>query len=264
MDSPTSATMTLSLHDALPIWRRRGSPCGRGAAARGGSAARGPRASRSRYRGRARSPRVTSRRSRGRGGGSTSPSYARHLNDLDLVAAIGLHEPDPHVDAERRRDVLAHEVGADRELAVAPVDEHGQADRARTTVVDERIHRRADRAAGEEDVVHEHDHAVVHAERDRGLAHHRRVADAREVVAVERDVKRAERDSDALVLADRVAQSLRERVATRADTDDGEGRKVTLALDDLVRDAVDRPADVVRPEERGQAARPSRPLRTGP
>src|SRR5438132_4578308 len=264
MDSPTSATMTLSLHDALPIWRRRGSPCGRGAAARGGSAARGPRASRSRYRGRARSPRVTSRRSRGRGGGSTSLSYARHLDDLDLVATVGLHEPDPHVDAERRRDVLAHEVGADRQLAMTAVDEHREADRPRPPVVDERIHRRAHRAAGEEDVVDQHDDAVVDGEVDRGLADDGRVADAREVVAVQRDVQSTERHLDTLVRPDRVAQPLRKRIPARANANDGEGGEVALALDDLVRDPVDGATHVVGTEQRGRSRTPSRPRRTGP
>ena len=40
---------------------------------------------------------------------------------------------------------------------MAAVHEHGEPDRAGTAVVDERVHRRADRAPGVEDVVHEHD-----------------------------------------------------------------------------------------------------------
>jgi hypothetical protein len=137
---------------------------------------------------------------------------------------------------------------------VPAVDEHGEPDRLRTAVVDERVHGRADRAAGEENVVHQHDHAIVDREGDVRLAHDRRVPDAGQVVAVERDVDRAERDVGAFVRADRLADTGRERVTARADADDGESGEVTVALDDLVRDPRDGAADVVRTEQRGRSA----------
>src|ERR671937_1190017 len=59
-----------------------------------------------------------------------------------------------HLDAlvARGREVLADVVGADRKLAVAAVDEHGELDAGRPAVVEERLDRRANRAAGVEDV----------------------------------------------------------------------------------------------------------------
>jgi len=54
--------------------------------------------------------------------------------------------------------------------------------------------------------------------------------------------------------ADRIADARRERVAARADTDDGESGEVAIALYDLVRDPRDGPADVVRRKQRGRLA----------
>ena len=170
---------------------------------------------------------------------------------------------DAHVILGRRGYVLSDEVGADRKLAVTTVHEDGESDRARASVIDERIHRRADGAAGEEDVVDEDDNAVVDGERDLRLTHHRRVADARQVVAVERDIDRAERKIDAFVRAYGLTDPRGERVATRADADDREKGKIALTLDDLVRDPGNGAADVVAREQCGRLALPSRPRRTG-
>jgi hypothetical protein len=136
---------------------------------------------------------------------------------------------------------------------VAAIDEHRQTDRARPAVVDERVHRGADGAPGEQHVVHQNDDLVVDREVQRRLADDRRVADAREVVAVERDVQGAERDGRVLVGADRVAQPDGQDVAARADTDDGETGEFTVAFDDLVRDPRDGATNIVGPEQRGQA-----------
>src|SRR5437870_12435207 len=81
------------------------------------------------------------------------PSKCRCVNpmltssrfDHDLVHAVRLGEPDLHLLAARGGDVLADVVGADRELAVAAVDQHRELDRLRPAEVDERVHRRADR-----------------------------------------------------------------------------------------------------------------------
>ena len=59
--------------------------------------------------------------------------------------------------ATLRRQVLADEVGPDRQLAVAPVDEHRELHRAGPTELGERVERGADRPPGEEHVVDEDD-----------------------------------------------------------------------------------------------------------
>src|SRR5207244_6123599 len=90
----------------------------------------------------------------------SSPSRCRCVNamltsspfDHDLVHAVRLREPDLYLLAARGGDVLADVVGADRELAVTAVDEDRELDRPRPPEVDERVHRRADGPAGEDDV----------------------------------------------------------------------------------------------------------------
>jgi len=146
---------------------------------------------------------------------------------------------------------------------MAAIDQRRQLNSRRPPERADRIHRRPDGTAGEEDVIDEDDDAVVDRKRDLRLTHHRRVADARQVVAVERDIDRAERKIDAFVRAYGLANPRGERVATRADADDREKGKIALALDDLVRDPRDGPPDIVRTEQRGRLALPSRPRRTG-
>jgi len=136
---------------------------------------------------------------------------------------------------------------------VTAIDQHRETDRARSAVVDERVHGGADGASGEQHVIHEDDDLVVDGEVERRLADDRRVADAREVVAVERDVERTEWDGRVLVRADRVAKPDGQDVAARADTDDGEAGEFAVAFDDLVRDPGDGATNIVGPEQRGQA-----------
>src|SRR5919198_2116408 len=96
-----------------------------------------------------------------------------------------------------RGDVLAHVVGADRQLTVAAVDEHRKLDRARPAELQEGVQRRARRAAVVEDVVDEHDRAPGHG-RDLGL---RLPSAVRPVVAMARHVEAADGDRYALELA---------------------------------------------------------------
>ena len=95
----------------------------------------------------------------------------------------------------RGRDALADVVGLDRELAVAAVDEDREADRARPAEVDDAVERGADGAAGVEDVVAEDDRPSVQVEVDLRLLDQGLRRDRREVVAVERDVERADREA---------------------------------------------------------------------
>src|SRR5206468_11043630 len=163
--------------------------------------------------GRARSRRGTNHRYTRQGGGSTSCRHPR--DDLDLVPAVDLDKVHANIVARGGRRVLADEVGPDRELAMSTVDEDREADGARTSVVDEGVHRGADRAAGEEHVVDEHDGPAVDGEWDLRLTDDRRVPDSRQVIAIERDVDRTQRNIHALVRADGGVDAGGERVTAR-------------------------------------------------
>ena len=94
----------------------------------------------------------------------------------------------------RGRDVLADVVGADRQLAVAAVDQRRELHARGPAEVEDRVDRGAHGAARVEDVVDDHDRAVLEREVELGREHDRRARADREVVAVEGDVERAERD----------------------------------------------------------------------
>src|SRR5262245_20342557 len=127
---------------------------------------------------------------------------------------------------------------------MAPVDQDRELDRARPAEVHERVHRRADRPAGEEDVVDEEDAPSLDRERDVGPLHDGVLDAAVEVVAVERDVDDAEgRQRAALDLLHLPAEALGEVDAARADADQREVLASLVALEDLVRDADERALD---------------------
>ena len=122
---------------------------------------------------------------------------------LDLVhAVVGLGEGHPDALGERGGDVLADVVGADRQLPVTAVDQHRELHRAGPADVVERVQRGPHGAAGEEHVVdQDHPAAVDAAAGQLGLAE-RAGGVQPQVVAVEGDVERADRDVDAFECVD--------------------------------------------------------------
>ena len=160
------------------------------------------------------------------------------------------------------RQVLADVVGPDRQLAVAAVGEHGELDARRAAVLEQRVDRGADRAAGVEDVVDEDHGAALELEVELRVAHDRLRAPRRlaaadvDVVAVEGDVELAEVELELGALLDQAAQALGERDAARVDADERDGVELLVALDDLVRD----PRERARRSPRRRAGPPGRRL----
>ena len=181
------------------------------------------------------------------------------LGRADEQDAVDLvHLDELHLDAlvAGGGQVLADVVGADRQLAVAAVDEDGELDAVGPAVVEERLDRGADRAAGVEDVVDEDDRPAVEREvelrrADERLRRERRLAGAHHhVVAVEGDVDRAEGGRRAGALLDEPREPLRERDAARLDPDERDVLDGRVALDDLVGDSRKGPAQRFRVEDR--------------
>jgi hypothetical protein len=117
---------------------------------------------------------------------------------------------------------------------VTLVHQHGEADGLRPAEVDERIHRRADGPARVQHVVDEDDRPAIDARRQRGALDDWLLGDHRQVVAVERDVERPDRDVDRFVLGDRGRDAMRQRDATSLDPDEQQALGPGLLLDDLV------------------------------
>ena len=91
------------------------------------------------------------------------------------TAVLAIEVGDLHVHAQVRRRLhrLPHHVGVNRQLATATVHEHRERDARGPAEVREFIHRGANRAAGVEHVVDDHDLPVVEAQRKAGLSRRR-------------------------------------------------------------------------------------------
>ena len=147
-------------------------------------------------------------------------------------------------------DVLADEVGADRHLAVAAVDEHGDLDRARPAEPAEHVERDPHRASGREDVVDEHDDARRRSRtrtsvsgpsmRSRGSSTSSRYGG---------DVDRADRHDAPRQLLDLLRDAMRELDAARAHAHEHQALDGAIALEDLVRETRDGSRDGAAIEE---------------
>ena len=90
-------------------------------------------------------------------------------------------------------DVFAHDLRLDGQFAPAALDETGEHHGSRPAVVEDFIERGADGASGVQHVIHQDQMPILDVHRQVRGADLRVHADTREVVAVERDVERAER-----------------------------------------------------------------------
>src|SRR5262245_11509826 len=160
----------------------------------------------------------------------------RRFLDNDAVDSVVFLEHDGDGFTTARRQVLADVVGADGQLPMAAVDEHGQPDDARAAKVHQRVHRGSDRPPGEEHVVHQDHDASFDREADLGGTHLRLLGLEAEIVSVEGDVERADRGLRAFDGGDLLGDALGKGDPARLDANQ---RNVLHALglfDDLVRD----------------------------
>ena len=215
----------------------------------GRSASRGQLARR--CRGRAGRRRGSGRRRRAGAASSSSPPLAGPvgLGRAEVSTASRPSSPrpaaDPHRLAQRGGQVLADVVGADRQLAVAAVDQDGELDGARPAEVVERVERGADGAAGEQHVVDQHDHPAVDAlggqlgaarARGRGAAAGRRGTSSR----------RGSRPAPGApsTCAMRRGEPAGQRDAAGGDAEQDQVVGALGAFEDLVRDPGQGPGDV--------------------
>jgi hypothetical protein len=130
---------------------------------------------------------------------------------------------------------------------VAAVDEAGKLHARRPAVLEEGLDGGADGAPRREDVVDEDARHPLEREVELRRAHDRLRVSRRlavphdDVVAMERDVDRAERDFGAAEIGNVTPNALCERNAPGVDADKSRALEVAVAFDDLVGDARDRP-----------------------
>src|SRR6202035_2878406 len=115
--------------------------------------------------------------------------------------------------------VLADVVGPDRQLAVATVGEHGELHTRGAAVGEQRLDRGADSAAGEEDVIDDHDGPPGDVEVDVRGVQDGGGGPACDVVAVEADVEVSERHVVVEQRLELAVQPLGEEGAAAMDAD---------------------------------------------
>lgn len=116
----------------------------------------------------------------------------------------------------------AYVVRLDRQFSVAAVDKNGEFDLGRAPVVAQCVERRANGATGEQDIVHKNDVRILNGKGNFGALEGGVIVKVLEVIAIERDVKNAERQL-AFVFGQQCEQALGDFIATAADTDEGNG-----------------------------------------
>jgi hypothetical protein len=118
-----------------------------------------------------------------------------------------------------------------------------------TAQIEQAVHGRADRAASVENVVHNHQFAIVHREVYLSGLDHRLLADCRKVIAVESDIESADRNVRVREAPNLLGQALGKRNAPPSNTDQGEVFGSAALFDDFVRQPAKRPANFFRREQ---------------
>ena len=171
-----------------------------------------------------------------------------HSQDHRVLAVHFLQQHPDHL-ALRGREVLADVVGPDRQLPVTAVDQDGQLHRPRPPQVAERVQRRAHRPARVQDVVDQDDDLAVDAGRRHvGVTQRPRRAQP-QVIAVHGDVEGAGGGGTALDLGQPLGQPAGQRHAPGRDAQQDDVGAAVGALQDLVRDPGQGPADLGLPED---------------
>ena len=139
----------------------------------------------------------------------------------------------------------------DGQLAMAAIDQHQQLHARRPSLVEQRVERGADGAAGVEHVVHQDDVFAGDRERDFGGVDHRLFGNGGKIVAVQIDVENADRNHAILQVLDLFGETLRQRHAAAADADERQVVEILGFFQDLVRQPDQRPVDLGGAHELG-------------
>ena len=162
----------------------------------------------------------------------------------DLVPAIHLFEPDLDGLGKRSGYILAHVVGAYRELTVASVDENKELNGTGSPEIDQGIECGSDGASGKQDIVDEDYVTAGDAARYVRAAAIGRLSEGASVVAVGSRVQGSDRD---LAIAGRryiAGYALGEGETSGADADKEKVGGVGMGLDELMGHTAEGLADV--------------------
>src|SRR6476661_1218267 len=171
-------------------------------------------------------------------------------HQLDGVAAVQLGHEHVHPVAGAGAHGGADDIGLDRQLAAATVDQHAEEDAARPAEVGALVECRAHGAAGVQHVVHDDDRTAVEIGEPR-FADHGAGADGLEVVAIQGDIQLAAGDLGALGLIDLALETIGQLDSAPLDPHQDQRVGAAGSLDDFGGHAHQRPAERAVVEEEG-------------
>jgi hypothetical protein len=132
---------------------------------------------------------------------------------------------------------------------VPPVHEDGERHRGRPAKVHQGVHRCADRPAGEQDVVDQHDRLAGDVETDPGLVHLGGLGPHADVIPVEGDVEDPHGDLRPFDPGDLGGKAASQVVATGGDPHQSQPVGSLVPFQDLMGDPGDRPPDLTRVQQ---------------
>ncbi len=163
--------------------------------------------------------------------------FTGYHDNLEFSLEIATRPAHPDLFVGLGRNILAHVVELDGQLAVSAIHQSHDLNRTRTAKVHQRVHRGANRSPGLPHIVHEDHHSIVHRGGHFGLTQQGPLARELEVVAVERGVEDPNDDVDVCDLLEIGGELACERNPTVRDRDQIEAFEVFAALEDFVCDA---------------------------
>jgi hypothetical protein len=164
------------------------------------------------------------------------------LFEKDFVALATLDKVDVDIIIRRGRHIFSDEIGFDRQLPVAAVNQHGQLDAAGAAEIIERIQGGADGAPAVEHIVHQHDSFSRDIERDIGGLDIWGNAPI-QIVAMHADVEGAGVDVLTPDTCQERAQTARKVGTSALDTYQGKVLACAVAFSDFVGNSRQRPLD---------------------
>lgn len=162
-----------------------------------------------------------------------------------------------------RRKILSNKIGPDGKLTVPPVDQDSQLNPGWTTKIHQEIHRRSDRPARKEDIVHQNDPFQVDRLRKGAFFQERGRRLGRKVVPIESDVHRAKRHGGTFDRADDGSQTFCQDSPAFQDPDQIEIPDPLISLENFMGHAANHPVNLGRVQENPGQRRRSRIGRIG-
>src|SRR6204780_5158713 len=138
------------------------------------------------------------------------PRSGNAIDENDAFLAVNFLQADFHYFGLTCFHVSADERRLDRHFAMAAINQHAKADALGTAQVEKTVHRRTNGTAGVKHIVNDNKVAAVNRKIDFVRMNHGLRSHGGKVVAVQRDIERADGNVDAGRIVNRLSQTLRQ------------------------------------------------------